>query len=95
MARVSGSDRLDVPPDSTFGFSDPSKLGDPANSGSARYSAGGSGTGAEPGWSSAGQERAQRGFPFGGIRAEPVSARLPGRSPGSQIVRLRTCFHPR
>ncbi|KAJ1093154.1 hypothetical protein NDU88_006262 [Pleurodeles waltl] len=36
VARVSSRDRLDVPPDSTFGFSEPSRLGNPANPGSGR-----------------------------------------------------------
>ncbi|KAJ1144319.1 hypothetical protein NDU88_010619 [Pleurodeles waltl] len=36
MARVSSRDRLDVPPDSAFGFSEPSRLGNPSKSGSGR-----------------------------------------------------------
>ncbi|KAJ1105838.1 hypothetical protein NDU88_003242 [Pleurodeles waltl] len=36
VARVSGSDRLNVPLDCTLGFSNPSKLGNPANPGSGR-----------------------------------------------------------
>ncbi|KAJ1199109.1 hypothetical protein NDU88_002947 [Pleurodeles waltl] len=40
-----------------------------------------------PRWSSVGCEEARRGFPFGGIRAEPALARLLGGCPRSLKAR--------
>ncbi|KAJ1126130.1 hypothetical protein NDU88_004539 [Pleurodeles waltl] len=54
--------------------------------------AGDSGTGGVPHWSSAGREEVRQGFPFGGIRAMPALARLPGRYPGSPVARLHAFF---